>query len=129
MPTPNLSALAGLWEADLERCHLMGPPPRRILMKIAHIGDELKHAILVTRADGNEQRMVVAYRSVRPGNRGEVIIEMTYGDRVLRDYWSLSDDGQTLTMAHRDDDLAGQTTVLERRGQAAIIGQGDLTLR
>jgi hypothetical protein len=37
-------------------------------------------------------------------------------DRALhfKDYWSLSADGATLTMAHRDDDLAGQTSVLHR---------------
>jgi hypothetical protein len=27
--------------------------------------------------------------------------------------WSLSSDGQTLTMEHRNDDLAGQLTVLD----------------
>ena len=30
------------------------------------------------------------------------------------DYWSLSDDGQRLTMEHRGDDLDGQITVLDR---------------
>jgi hypothetical protein len=37
----------------------------------------------------------------------------------LRDHWSLSADGQTLTMAHPDDDLAGQTSVLEKAGPEA----------
>jgi hypothetical protein len=32
------------------------------------------------------------------------------------DYWSLSPNGQTLSMEHRNDDLAGQKTVLERAG-------------
>jgi hypothetical protein len=32
----------------------------------------------------------------------------------LKDHWSLSADGQTLTMAHRDDDLAGQIVVNEK---------------
>ena len=32
----------------------------------------------------------------------------------FRDHWSLSPDGQILTMEHRDDDLAGQMTVLEK---------------
>ena len=31
-----------------------------------------------------------------------------------RDFWSLSEDGQMLTMEHRDGDLAGQITRLER---------------
>ena len=32
------------------------------------------------------------------------------------DCWSLSSDGQTLTMEHRNDDLAGQLTILDRVG-------------
>jgi hypothetical protein len=72
--------------------------------------------VLVPRANGDEQRMVVAYDDVRPSDSGEIVIHMTHRTRVFRDYWSLSDDGATLTMAHRDDDLAGQTTVLKRLG-------------
>jgi hypothetical protein len=61
------------------------------------------------------------------GNAGEtsarwdgttLIVEsrLTISDRVLhfRDHWSLSPDGTVLTMAHPDDDLAGQVSVLER---------------
>lgn len=44
-----------------------------------------------------------------------VIIETTFGGREFRDYWSLSGDGRTLTMAHLDDDLTGHTTILNRR--------------
>lgn len=116
MTTPDLSRVTGLWEADLLRSRLRGPPPRRILMKIAHVSDELKHAVLVTRQDGSEQRMVVAYRNIRPTDTGELLVEMPHGTTVFRDHWSVSDDGQTLTMAHRDDDLAGQMTILKRRG-------------
>jgi hypothetical protein len=32
----------------------------------------------------------------------------------LCDYWSLSADGKTMLMEHRDDDLAGQLTVFDR---------------
>jgi hypothetical protein len=32
----------------------------------------------------------------------------------FRDHWSLSHDGTELRMEHRDDDIAGQLTVLER---------------
>jgi len=35
-----------------------------------------------------------------------------------RGHWSLSDDGRTLTMAHRDGDLARQVSVLERGSEA-----------
>ena len=115
--TLDLAAMAGLWEVDLARSRLMGPPPRRVLMKIAHEGDELKHAMLVTRPDGTEQRAVATYRPRPDGDR--VVIETTYGGREFRDYWSLSDDGQTLTMAHLDDALAGQISILTRPMSAA----------
>jgi hypothetical protein len=41
---------------------------------------------------------------------------MSLGGRELhfRDCWSLSPNGQILTMEHRDDDLAGQIAVLQR---------------
>jgi hypothetical protein len=32
----------------------------------------------------------------------------------FRDFWSLSDDGKVLKMVHRDDDLSGQITVLNK---------------
>jgi hypothetical protein len=37
----------------------------------------------------------------------------------FKDHWSLSHDGRTLTMAHRDDDLAGQISVPEKRTETA----------
>jgi hypothetical protein len=50
----------------------------------------------------------------------ELVIEswMQFGDRELhfRDCRSLTENGQTLVMEHRDDALAGQATVLERAG-------------
>lgn len=49
----------------------------------------------------------------------ELLIEswVKQGERDLhfRDYWSLSSDNETLTMEHRDDDLAGQITIVERQ--------------
>jgi hypothetical protein len=36
------------------------------------------------------------------------------------DYWSISDDGQRLTMEHRGDDLAGQITAFDRIGGATF---------
>jgi hypothetical protein len=46
-------------------------------------------------------------------NGPDMVIEVAYGESVLRDYRSLSEDLRTLTIAHRDDILAGQITVLE----------------
>jgi hypothetical protein len=48
----------------------------------------------------------------------ELIIEswIRLGTREMHfcDCWSLSSDGRTLTMEHRNDDLAGQLTILDR---------------
>ena len=48
----------------------------------------------------------------------ELLIEsdVNHAGRQLHfcDYWSISDDGQRLTMEHRGDDLAGQITVFNR---------------
>ncbi len=48
----------------------------------------------------------------------ELVIEsrMQFGTKEIHfcDYWSLSADGQTLTMEHRNGDLTGQITILER---------------
>jgi len=48
----------------------------------------------------------------------ELLIESSVnfgeGQSHFLDYWSLSDDGQTLVMEHRGDDLAGQITFLEK---------------
>jgi hypothetical protein len=53
----------------------------------------------------------------------ELLIEswMNLGGREghFCDYWSLSSDDRTLTMEHRDDDLAGQITLFERAHQEA----------
>lgn len=53
----------------------------------------------------------------------ELLIEswVTLRDRDwhTRDFWSLSEDGQTLTMQHRDGDLAGQVARLDRTHEEA----------
>lgn len=90
--------------------------------------------MIVTKADDSEDRLL--FRALTTGEEvdnpvhgmqvqsrstwvgAELLIEsrMNLGGResVLRDYWSLSNDGQTLTMEHRDDALAGQFTLLDR---------------
>jgi hypothetical protein len=42
----------------------------------------------------------------------------------VKSLWSLSDDGRTLTMAHREDDLVGQMSVLEKGSQADTTSFG-----
>jgi hypothetical protein len=46
----------------------------------------------------------------------------------FRDFWSLSSDGQTLIMEHRDDDLAGQITFLEKAYREGELGSGGAAL-
>jgi hypothetical protein len=43
---------------------------------------------------------------------------MRFGTREMYfcDCWALSPDGQSLSMEHREDDLAGQLTVFDRAG-------------
>jgi hypothetical protein len=124
---PNFS---GLWQANLLKSRSSAPAPAKLMMKIAHGEDDLKQAVLVTRSNGTQERQVLTYSMTDEQlatelrgspiklrvrwNGPEMVIEATYGESVFRDYWSLSDDGRTLTMAHRDDPMAGQITVLER---------------
>ena len=121
---------SGLWQMDLEKTTLRGEPPSRVLMKIEHTAPELIQETHVTRKNGTESSLVFRYdtsgretanaqiRSRAHWVGAELLIEswMETKDRVpyFKDYWSLSADGATLTMTHRDDDFAGQTSVLQR---------------
>jgi hypothetical protein len=121
---------SGLWQMDLEKSTLRGEPPSRVLMKIEHTAPELIQETHVTGKNGTESSLVFRYdtsgretanaqiRSRAHWVGAELLIEswLETKDRVLhfKDYWSLSADGATLTMTHRDDDLAGQTSVLQR---------------
>jgi len=90
--------------------------------------------ILVTIANGNEQRMTFTLETgtetTNPMGGGmarnhawwqgeELVIESRVNvsgrEAYFKDHWSLSEDDQTLTMEHRDDDLDGQIAVLEKR--------------
>jgi hypothetical protein len=125
---------------NFERSILRGSVPKRILVKIEHREPRLIQQIHLTSAGGTEQRMTLMYEtgaettnSVGGGTARtharwegrELVIEsrMKTASREFhfRDHWSLSEDGGTLTMAHRDDDLAGQISVLEKRSQADTI--------
>lgn len=125
----------GIWQANLAKSRFAGPHPQALLVKIKHSGSELQQAILSTNSDGSEQRALF-HCSIDPGKCGNFSLNGTAipgrvdweGEALvieswiqfkarqihLRDYWHLSADGQTLIMEHRDDDLAGQITVLER---------------
>lgn len=124
----------GLWEVNFEKSTMRGQQPSRILMKIEHREPKVIQMIFVSHATGAEERLTFEYttdgeesiNSIR-GNlcrtrahwdRMELVIEssMKAPDREFnfKDCWSLSSDGRMLTMAHRNDDLAGQISVLEK---------------
>jgi len=85
-----------------------------------HEGGE-ERAVLSCSTDGSDGQSTLNGQPIR-GKAGwvgnELVIEswMRSGDRELcfRDCWSLTENGRTLVMEHRDDALAGQITVLER---------------
>jgi len=125
---------SGNWTADLSASRLLAHQPAGMTIMIEHKDPELREEIVVLRADGQQQRSVFLCRTdsreghcsfdrqaVRGGARwegDELVIEIwaEAGGRGLhlRDCWSLSSDGRTLYMEHRNDDLAGQRTVLHR---------------
>jgi hypothetical protein len=125
---------AGVWNANLGKSRFLGLSPNAILIKIEQSHAELEQEIVVTKADGSEDRAVFrcSINSEQDRNllngmplRGsarwegeELVIEswMQLGgcEMHFRDCWSLSSDQRTLTMEHRDDDLAGQITILDR---------------
>jgi hypothetical protein len=132
-PRPDFT---GVWEMNFERSILRGPAPKRILMRIEHQEPRLIQQIYLTNADGTEQRLTFTYETGTETTNSiggatartharwegrELVIESrmkTPGREFhFEDHWSLSDDGRTLTMAHRDDDLAGQISILEKRSQ------------
>jgi hypothetical protein len=126
----------GVWHANLSKSRFLGPLPIAITIKVEHSDPELQEKILVTKFDGNEERVVFKCwtngkegksllngRAVRGNARWEgeeLAIEswMQFGTREMHfcDCWSLSPDGQILSMEHRKDDLVGQLTVLDRAG-------------
>lgn len=126
MIRPNFS---GQWQANLDRSRLRGQVAI-IAMTITHGDEDLRQEIVITRPNGAQERQLVTF-PVTGGeattelrgapltirvrwNGPELIVESTYVGNVFRDYWSLSSDGRTLTMEHRDDGMAGQATVLDR---------------
>lgn len=140
-PAKSRPDFSGLWELNFEKSILRGPAPERILMIIVHREPRLVQQIIVTIASGKEQRMTFTLETgaetTNPMGGGmarnhsrwqgkELVIESRVNvagrEAYFKDHWSLSDDGQTLTMAHRDDDLAGQIAVLEKRPETKAEG-------
>jgi hypothetical protein len=133
MRTAEQSNFTGVWRMDPRRSVLRSPSPTALRMKIAHDGATLAQAVLIRHADASERRSRFDYEiggsttnhiggravTTRAAWRGSTLViesalESPNGPLRLADHWTLSDDGRTLVMAHPDDALAGQVTVLER---------------
>jgi hypothetical protein len=114
-----------------------GPAPKQILMRIEHQVATLIQHILFTDEGGARHHQILTYkigtetinsingvpaRSLAIWQEGELVIESWMKTPArefhFKDHWSISDDRSFLTMAHIDDDLAGQTSVLERASEA-----------
>ena len=115
---------------------MRGELPGQVMVTIEHSEPRLVQRLVRTAADGTEQSLEFTYLTtgeethqpyaggtvrVRAAWRGEELVieswaEVRGRNLHLRDHWSLSADGVTLTMAHPDDDLAGQISVFEKVG-------------
>ena len=137
MTQPNFS---GLWQLNLEKSRIPGLAVRAIGMKIEHAEPDFVQAVKALhesgevslgRLAGNTSGTLFINKvrnldmvSTATWVGEELVIDShvdTGGSRPMhfRDYWSLSDDGNKLRMEHRDDDIAGQLSVLERAGDGA----------
>jgi len=125
---------SGVWSGNLQKSKLLGAPPKALLARIDHKDPILIMEMLVTKSDDTEDkllfRVLTTGEEVENSVRGmqvqscatwagaELLIESRMNlngrESVLRDYWSLSNDGRMLTMEHRDDALTGQITFLDR---------------
>lgn len=125
----------GTWIADMSQSTFAGPKPVALRAQIDHRDPELREELLVTKADGTQDRAILMCRTT--GEEGkisfngtairgraswtgdELVIEswMELGPRKMYfcDCWSVSADRGTLIMDHRNDDLAGQRVVFEKR--------------
>lgn len=124
----------GIWNANLAKSRLVGPSPQTISVKIEHADPQLREEISVTKPDGRQERVafqcwtngepdksLLNGKAIRGGARwegNELVIESWVQTSTTATYfcdcWSLSADGNTLFMEHRQDALAGQLTVLDR---------------
>ena len=125
----------GVWELNLAKSVMRWRLPQRMLVTIEHREPELVQRIAFIDAEGRETQMTLTFHCagvrVHPVGTAELRTEGRWEGRELlleswmeaagrkvhyKDYWSVSEDGKTLTMEHRDDDMAGQISVLEKIG-------------
>jgi hypothetical protein len=125
---------SGIWIADLLESAFVGPKPAGLQAKIEHCESELREELTVTIIGGIENRAnFVCHTNGAEGScflngqalRGraswvghELVIEtwitIAEGETYFCDCWSLSPDGHSLVMEHRNDALTGQRVVFQR---------------
>ena len=137
IPAASPPDFSGVWEMNIARSALRGPTPKRVVAIIEHREPKIIQQLLITKVDGAEQQMTFRFATDAETTNAigdasgqtlawwegeELVVEFRMKtpsrDVCVKDHWSLSEDGQTLTMAHLDDDLAGQISVFERKSQA-----------
>ena len=125
---------SGIWLFNHQKSHMRAQAPELMVITIDHREPHIFQHVQTTTADGVEQGTAFEFivgaevvnnvgglpvRTTATWKGDELVVEssMKTAARELhfRDYWSVSDNGLTLTMAHRDDDLVGQVSVLEKR--------------
>jgi hypothetical protein len=124
----------GKWKADLRNSRLLGPAPKGLLITIFHYEPELRVNMAIALSNQNTQHVDFQARTTGESTVNLVLgatwesrlrwigSELLIESRVnqsgremhLCDYWSLSSDHRVLTMEHRNDDLPGQITVLDK---------------
>jgi hypothetical protein len=124
----------GNWKANFEKSRLLGPAPQELLVMVFHSEPDLRVSMTITVPDQGPQH--VDFRARTTGETAtnsvlgtvwqsrlrwvgsELLIEswVSHPGRETHfcDYWSLSSDRRVMTMEHRNDDLPGQITVLDR---------------
>ena len=125
----------GVWKADLQRSKLLGPTPKSMIVSIEHSETHFSTRMTITAQDGSEHHLVFTgpitgeevtnqvlgqqWLSRLQWVGSELLIEsrvsMGGQERHFRDFWFLADGGRTLMMEHRNDDLKGQITFLEKQ--------------
>lgn len=124
----------GKWKANLENSRLLGPAPKELLITVFHSEPDLRVNMAITTVDQNTRHidfqarttgesasnlvLGAAWKSRLRWTDSELLIEswVSHSGREMHfcDSWSLSSDRRVLTMEHRNDDLLGQITVLDR---------------
>jgi len=126
-----VSDFSGRWLAKLDESVFVSRTPQRLSAEITQSLDQL-HVEMHVSFDGSDDSRMVFDASIVDGDEvhsgsvalarwmgSDLVVDMRFesgGEEVaLRERWSLSGDGTRLTMAHKQDVLAGQTVIFDRQ--------------